>query len=326
MQVFWNKLKNKLWQNIVIFFIKKKIYPYLYFGYWNSILQERNIFNSTTFSYLTARPNPGAGIGHQMANWIAGYWWAKQFGLRFAHSPFTKQEWESFLDFGRNETTVAELKKQGYKTVLIPLFDEMNDMEVERTKKIISSYANKKVIFVCEQDQSYRNQFGVMHEIQEKFHGAEIRENERLIYDKANFNIAVHVRRGDIVAGQTNKNPNLLLRWQNNDYFTTVLANALSLIETDKQVHIFLFSQGTENDFLDFKTFENLHFCLDMNPQNSFLHMVYADMLITSKSSFSYKPALLNNGIKVCPANFWHGYPDAKNWLLADEDGNIIKK
>lgn len=55
-----------------------------------------------------------------------------------------------------------------------------------------------------------------------------------------------------------------------------------------------------------------------MNSQDSFLHMVYADCLITSKSSFSYKPALLNKGIKVCPKDFWHGYPNTKDWLLID--------
>jgi len=60
-----------------------------------------------------------------------------------------------------------------------------------------------------------------------------------------------------------------------------------------------------------------------MNAQDSFLHLVYADLLITSKSSFSYKPALLNNGIKICPKNFWHGYPNNKKWILCDNNGNF---
>lgn len=320
------KIKARIWSEIVAKTRNTSIYLYIYKSYMH-YLYSRYINNeNNVIQFITARPNPGAGIGHQMANWIAGYWWAKQFGLEYAHSSFSTKDWERFLDFGRDEITVADLKKQGYRTVLIPLFDEMNDTEVELTRKIIGSFCNKKVIFECEQDQPYSSQIGVISDIQEKFHNAEIRKTERLIYDPANYNIAIHVRRGDIVIGQTNKNPNLLLRWQNNDYFTKVLTNALNLIETEKQVHIYLFSQGNETDFADFKIFENMHFCLDMNPQNSFLHMVYADMLITSKSSFSYKPALLNKGIKVCPANFWHGYPDAKDWILADESGNVIKK
>jgi hypothetical protein len=49
--------------------------------------------------------------------------------------------------------------------------------------------------------------------------------------------------------------------------------------------------------------------------------MVNADLLITSKSSFSYKPALLSNGIKVCPKNFWHRYPDKLDFILVADDG-----
>ena len=44
--------------------------------------------------------------------------------------------------------------------------------------------------------------------------------------------------------------------------------------------------------------------CSDMDEYMSFAHLIYADLLITSKSSFSYKPALMNTGIKVCPGNF----------------------
>ena len=51
--------------------------------------------------------------------------------------------------------------------------------------------------------------------------------------------------------------------------------------------------------------------------------MVYADCLITSKSSFSYKPALLSDGIKISPINFWHGYPKTSDWLLASDEGEI---
>lgn len=62
-----------------------------------------------------------------------------------------------------------------------------------------------------------------------------------------------------------------------------------------------------------------------MNAQHSFLHMVNADLLITSKSSFSYKPALLSNGIKVCPSDFWHDYPKKKDFLLVDNKGDFLK-
>ncbi|WP_158847911.1 hypothetical protein [Algibacter sp. L1A34] len=316
------KIKKKLWSKTVNYAKNKKWYTFLYKAYWKT--KTRKINPNTIKQYFTAIPNPGAGIGHQIANWIAGYWFAQQFNLKFAHIPFSSAKWEAFLGFGNGEITVQELiKKQGYKKIMLPLFNETNEKETALINSIIGSYAGKKIIFICEQDQFHRDQFGIQEVMQEKFSKSKIRKSEKLIYSKDNYNIAIHVRRGDIVIGQTNNNPNLLMRWQNNDYFTNVLSNVLKQLKTDKPIAIYLFSQGVETDFPEFKKFENLSFCLDMNAQDSFSHMVFADLLITSKSSFSYKPALLNKGIKVCPANFWHGYPETKDWILVDDDGII---
>jgi len=32
---------------------------------------------------------------------------------------------------------------------------------------------------------------------------------------------------------------------------------------------------------------------------------------------------LLSNGIKVCPKDFWHGYPDTDDWILVENDGSF---
>jgi hypothetical protein len=275
---------------------------------------------------MSAVPNPGAGIGHQMANWNAGYWFAKQFNLPFAHVSFSKKNWEDFLGFGYKEVIVKQLvDSKGYKKIKIPLFDEKNNVEVSRIKKIIESFKGSKVIFMCEQDQAYKAQYGVQKEIQNKYFNAPIRKKDKIVYKPSSLNIALHIRRGDIIQKKQSNN-NLTIRWLNNDYFFNVLESILKLLKTKKEIHIYLFSQGKIKDFIEFKKFDNIHFCLDMSAQDSFLHMVYADVLITSKSSFSYKPALLNKGIKVVPKNFWHSYPKSKNWLLADKSGQIINK
>ena len=315
------KIRNKLWSKIVSKSRNKKYFPKIYKSYWHYKLKKSDCTRKF-INYYTAQPNYGAGIGHQLANWISGYWFSKQFGLKYAYSPFSTIEWDSFLGFGENETTVENLIKKGYQKVRLPLFDEYNSIEIDLQKKIIASYSSRKVVFVAEQDQGYRNQFGIMETLKEKFFNAQSRINDRLFYDSKFLNIAIHIRRGDIVIGQKNKNSNLLLRWQGNEYFIKILGNVLNSIKTDKSIAIYLFSQGKIEDFLEFEQFENLHYCLDVNPIDSFLHMVYADILISSKSSFSYKPALLNKGIKVCPYNFWHGYPSLDDWWLVDNDGN----
>lgn len=272
--------------------------------------------------YLASIPNRGAGIGHQLANWIAGYWFSKLFGLKFAHIPFASERWEKYLGFYNGEMTLDRLITEGYSVRRLPKFDENNIEEVTTIKKIIASYYGRKIVFVTEQDQFYKDQYGVMDVIKDKFHSIHDMSEKCIRYDKSNYNIAIHIRRGDIMDNPSN--PNLVMRFLANDYYEKVLEQVLQRIKSEKPAHIWLFSQGKREDYTEFDRFDNLHWCLDMDPQDSFSHMVFADLLITSKSSFSYKPALISNGIKVCPKDFWHSYPDTKDWILADNYGNLI--
>ena len=318
-----NKIKIRIRSEIIKMTKKSFIYPFLYKSFWHYLLIVKYTKHSKD-NYLTAFPNQGAGIGHQLANWISGYWFAQQFKLNFAHTPFSSPKWEYFLGFGSDELKAKKLLNNNrYKKVRLPLFDENKINDINLVRKIINSYGGKNVVFVCEQDQYYKDQFGVVNEIQQKFYNAPSRKQDKLLYDANDYNIAIHIRRGDIVAGQ-NKIANHTMRWLTDDYFLKALQNTLDYITTDKKINIYLFSQGKEIDFIDFDEFPNLNYCLDMGAIDSFLHMVMADALITSKSSFSYKPALLNKGLKVVPANFWHNYPTTSDWVLVDDKGEFI--
>lgn len=317
------KLLIKINSKVVRIFRGKSYYHMIYASWWHALFHKPT-FAAQSISYLAAVPNPGAGIGHQMANWIAGLWFSREFKLDHVHIPFSTPQWEALLGFGEGMDTVYSLvKNEAYRKVALPLFDENNKFEVDLTKKIIASYNSQKIIFVLEQDQFYRDQFGVIGSIQDRFYHANARRKDKLQYSAENFNIAIHVRRGDIVAGKKNGNPNLLMRWQDTHYFRDVLASILKVLETTKIIKIFLFSQGSQEEFAEFEEFGNIEYCLEASAQVSFLHMVFADLLITSKSSFSYKPALLSRGIKVCPRNFWHGYPQDEKWIIANEDGRL---
>jgi hypothetical protein len=318
------KIRDRLWSEIVKFSRTKKYYPKLYKCYWHM-----QIFNTkgpnNSLNYYAAIPNLGAGIGHQISNWIAGYWFAKQFGLKFAHVPFSSDSWERFLGFGEDEQTFERLLAIGYKKIKLPLFDENDSEAFGLQRRIIQSYNGQKVVFVAEQDQFYQNQFGVITDIQKKFYASKARKNEELQFSSDYFNIAIHIRRGDIITGIENQNSNLKFRWQDNTYFEKVLDQVVENAKTSKPIAIYLFSQGKKENFSEFEKFSNLQFCLDWTAQDSFLHMVFSDVLITSRSSFSYKPALLSKGIKICPKDFWHGYPEGEDWILVDKDG-VLKK
>ncbi len=314
------KIKDRFWSEITRKLEHTPFYLYIFRAYWHYLLHKKQSYTPTAELYYGARPNPGAGIGHQMANWIDGYYWAtRKWHLKFAHFPFSTQQWDEFLGFGYGESSVPELKRKEYRLRRLPQFSEDDPASIELIKSIIASYQGKKIIFWPPQDHFYKEQYGVMKEIQEKFYNAPARKQDKLIYSKAHINIAIHVRRGDIMVDP--QNPNLTMRYQNNDYFENVLKQVVDTIGNVKPVHIYLFSQGKPEDYPGFTVYPHLHWCLDMTAQDSFLHMVYADILITSKSSFSYKPALLNRAIKICPRNFWHSYPPTSDWILAEDNG-----
>ena len=313
---------EKVWGILVRYSSHRFYYPYLYKSRWHLLIHGANQQIVKDNLYYAARPNPGAGIGHQMANWIAGLWFSQKFGLQFAHMPFSSNKWDEFLGFGYHERTVEELKKSGFILRHLPLFDEYKEEDLKKQMQIISSYSGQKVVFIAEQDQFYKDQFGVINIIQDKFFQASSRNDDHLKYNKENFNIAIHVRRGDIMKDPSK--PNLTMRYLSNDYFYRVLRQVINHTNSTKEVHIYFFSQGESKDYPEFNEFKNLHWCFDMSAQQSFLHMVYADVLITSKSSFSYKPALLNkNGIKVCPRNFWHSYPSSPDWIMCSDEGEV---
>ncbi|MEO5682383.1 MAG: hypothetical protein ABIQ88_07055 [Chitinophagaceae bacterium] len=302
-----------------------------YAAYWHyklyGSLQENTIPGTGLQHYIAERPNYGAGIGHQLANWNAGLYYAQLFKQGFAHFPFSNKKWEFFLGFGENETDAnALLRDRSFKKVRLPRFNSESETERVLIDKIIHSYRSKKVLFILAQDQSYMRQCDTAPFLSAKFFNATARKDNQLFYDGANFNIAVHIRRGDIAASKNTASTDWEERWLNNDYYVAIVKQVLAVLNTHQNVHIYLFSQGVKEDFAEFLQFSNMHYCLDVNAYDSFLHMVYAEMLISSKSSFSYKPALLSKGIKICPGNFWHSYPASADFVLAGDNASFDHK
>lgn len=284
--------------------------------------------------YITQIPNEGAGIGHQIANFNGGYHYAMLFGIPFAYPGFRNKEWEHFLGFGEHEVSVKELKKQGYRMRKLPYFDESEE-GLALIRQIIRSYAGEKVILSVELDQFYQKQYEVIPYIKGKFEEASARKEDRLIYQEGKVSMAVHIRRGDIVAAGETKSAQpeagerkeaaaaqgMSKRWLSLDYFENIVRQVSEKI--GDQLDIYLFSQGDKKDYQCFEKYGNVIYCFDMSDQDSFLHMVRADILVISKSSFSYKPALLADGVRICPPDFWHGYPESEKWIVADGEGRL---
>lgn len=324
-KVFIFKAKNRAWAELVKMTVHTPFYLFIFRSYWHYLFHQKQAFCPTDEMFFGARPNPGAGIGHQMANWIAGLYWCKQLNMRFVHFHFSTKRWDDFLGFGNGEPTVEELKNKGYILRRLPKFEEENQQAIELAKKIMASYQGKKVMFWPPQDHPYFEQYGVMDDLQRRFRNAPARKDDKLMYDISKLNIAIHVRRCVVIEGKQIKETEEIkaMRWLSNNYYEHVLRQVLDHIDTDRKIAVWIFSTSGPEEFADFAKYGEIHFCSDMDEYQSFAHLVFADLLITSKSSFSYKPALMNKGIKICPRNFWHGYPDSKDWILCENNGTF---
>lgn len=316
---FWNKVYRKIhW--IIFSKIKPGKWINIFYASYRHRNKEPHPGADRKSVYITQIPNEGAGIGHQIANYNGGFHYSMLFDIPHAYSGFKNKEWDRFLGFGENEVSVADLKKRGYRIRKIPYFNESEE-SLALIRQIIRSYAGEKVILSVELDQFYEKQYEVMPHIKKKFEEANARKEDHLIYREGRVSMAVHIRRGDIVEGQASGNQGLTKRWLTIEYFENIVKQAAEMI--GDRLDIYLFSQGSEDDYKSFEQYGKVYYCFDMPDRDSFLHMVRADILVISKSSFSYKPALLSDGIRICPPDFWHGYPDDEKWIMASADGII---
>ena len=313
----FKKIPYRLWSYFALkTFRNTWIYDFLYKSYWHSIINSKiDNQKKNQKNYMSINVNPGAGIGHQIANYNAGIWYAKKFNLIHAHTPFPNKKWEKVLGFNFSSICSKKILDKNYKKVKLPSFKEKNLIEISKIKKIIRSYYNQKVIFFLETGQPYKNQYEVGPILQKKFFTSPQRKKDKIIYQKRNFNIAVHVRVGDILIEKKSR----MQRYLNIDYFVKAINKSLSIIKTKKKIIIHIFSWHYLKSFSKLNQFQNVQFYYNLNQYKTFLHFVYADLLITSKSSFSYKPGLISKGIKLCPKKFWHEYPkNKKDWILLD--------
>jgi hypothetical protein len=144
---------------------------------------------------------------------------------------------------------------------------------------------------------------------------------------KTMVSIAVHIRRGDIV--RKNSKNGTITRLISNDHFINILSVLLNESIFDEFIFdVHIYSQGHISVFREFLPLEKknkMYISLHINDDvfSTFHHLVSANLLIMSKSDFSYVAGLLSSGIKLfCPLPFWH--QPLPGWLMCngmEEDG-----
>jgi len=129
-------------------------------------------------------------------------------------------------------------------------------------------------------------------------------------YDSTYMNIAVHVRRfnrvDDRIAGSDTPN----------SYYVDVINKIRSkyIGNQPKPLKFHIYSQSQEGFSTSFDEYlaDDVVLHLNESIQDTFTDFVFADILVTSRSSFSYVAAFLSCGI-VYYQKFWH--PPLNHWF-----------
>ena len=130
------------------------------------------------------------------------------------------------------------------------------------------------------------------------------KNKDRNVFKNNKINIAVHIRRPNIHMDEVEE------RYTCDSYFLTIISYIRTKYK-NSELLFHIYSQGELSNFECYKnTDTELH--IDDDLISTFLGLVGAEILVMSRSSFSYSAALLSDG-EVYYLPFWH--TPRQNWI-----------
>lgn len=126
--------------------------------------------------------------------------------------------------------------------------------------------------------------------------------------------VCVHVRRGDVDKASVD-------RFLPLSYYVTVLAQ-IKLVQAD--MDIVVISEGQAEDFRELSAAHpEVILLLADDPIRAFVHMLYADVLVTSRSGFSHLAAELGYQSCIIAVRSWVKYSRSNITLFAETKGTM---
>lgn len=225
------------------------------------------------------------GFGAQYQTIIYSAIYSEYIKKKFAYTPFKQMEHnydnnpnflndkENFINFIGNFPNALTLK-------------DVEVLNIHSIRGVIESNIDNSL------------QTEIFKKIKNLFH-----LNKQPTFNKNITNVAVHLRR-------LNKGDNsdcYGTHFCGDDYYI----NAINFLRKTLNKKVFhLYSQGKYNEFENFKQ-EDIVLHLNEPLEQTFYDLTTADILVTSKSSFSYVAALLSDN-EVYYMPFWH--PKLNRW------------
>lgn len=267
------------------------------------------------------------GIGSVIQWNLLLYGISKKLGVNFFAKPFKnishyqyndilREKWSEdftqFFNLHSPHTFDLEYNFDGDCQDLVEFIKDNKD-----SRKNINIEVNKK--FVID------NGFPLIPEFFEKGYLKDIKENltynKETYFDKNIFNISLHLRTLNSCDIPTYPEMETYLVYKDSSHIKNIF-DILKERLYNKKVCVYIHSQGDKNDFTDLLEFseENFEIILKLNehPIDDIYHMSNADLLIMSKSSYSWIAHLLNFNQTLVRDNFYQ--PTYPNRVFLDSD------
>jgi len=260
--------------------------------------------------YIVPNLNPRGCVGHQFSNWLSARMLSVKYNLRFVHVPFhgRSKPYKTFLGLGRGHLRQKDIPKGKRKPKLVQLPRVVKDNASVSHPRFVKTLGRQgNILFRCARDQFIRtdwDNFGsIGDELKQSYWAQRSLNPVETSYDGSRLNVAIHVRRGDVT-------PALAKRWTPDGFYVKLISNLRRVLPTETDYH--LFSHGNRSRFASFEKIPDLHFHINEDEFISLHHLVCADVLVTSKSNFSFIASVLSSGFKLSiPFSvFWSDIPD----------------
>jgi hypothetical protein len=134
-----------------------------------------------------------------------------------------------------------------------------------------------------------------------------IYKNKKSPFNKDIFNIAIHIRKFNKCDNRTSS-----MAPYTNQYYVELI-NTVKEFFIDKNILFHIYSQGTLEEFNELKM-ESVLFHLNESIQDTFNGFLFADLLVTGPSSFSYVAGLLTDSDVIYVPFDQHG--PCKKWRI----------
>ena len=252
-------------------------------------------FIALTVSYITILANEtitntqeNDGFGSQFQNIIATVIFAELNNKNYVYTPFKKME-------HNYDSDPLFIQKKEWLINFITNF-KVNTNNTGKKQCGCKAFLDKNII--------KGSQCLSLKKIKQVFRA----NKENPYINNKNLNIALHMRR-------PNNHDNRIMGADTPDDFFLKIINKLRGLYQSKKPLFHIYSQGNVNNFAKFNAPDiSLH--LNDTVEDAFIPMVFADILVIGRSSFSYTAGLLSEGI-VYYIPFWHS--PLPHWIDANK-------